>query len=100
MIGIINQDGKRVAHRKLDCDLNEVVGFLEPFKPQLQLMAVESTFNWYWLLDGLRAQEYPIDLANADSRHFAGDSTVPRVRNGLDSGGSNASWEPELFGTE
>ena len=64
MIGIINQDGKRVAHRKLDCDLNEVVGFLEPFKPQLQSMAVESTFNWYWLVDGLRAKEYPIDLAN------------------------------------
>ena len=64
MIGIINQDGKRVAQRKVDCDLNEVVGFLEPFKPQLQSMAVESTFNWYWLVDGLRAQEYPIDPAN------------------------------------
>jgi transposase len=64
MIGIINQDGKRVAHRKLDCDLHEVVEFLEPFKPQLQSMAVESTFNWYWLVDGLRAKEYPIDLAN------------------------------------
>ena len=64
MIGIINQDGKRVAHRKLDCNLNEVVGFLEPFKPQLQSMAVESTFNWYWLVDGLRAKEYPIDLTN------------------------------------
>ena len=64
MIGVINQDGKRVAHRKLDCDLNKVVQFLQPFKPQLQSMAVESTFNWYWLVDGLRAQGYPIDLAN------------------------------------
>jgi transposase len=27
-------------------------------------MAVESTFNWYWLVDGLRADDYPIDLAN------------------------------------
>ena len=42
MIGIMNQDGKRVAHRKVDCDLNEVVEFLEPFKPQLESMAVES----------------------------------------------------------
>jgi transposase len=25
---------------------------------------VESTFNWYWLVDGLRAAGYPIDLAN------------------------------------
>jgi transposase len=26
-------------------------------------MAVESTFNWYWLVDGLKAQGYKIDLA-------------------------------------
>src|SRR2546425_165801 len=64
MIGVMNQDGKRVAHRKLDYNLKEVVQFLEPLKAQLQSMAVESTFNWYWLVDGLRAQGYPIDLAN------------------------------------
>src|SRR5437899_6053871 len=23
-----------------------------------------STFNWYWLVDGLRSAGYPIDLAN------------------------------------
>ena len=64
MIGVINQDGKRLMHRKLDCELGQVVGFLKSLKPQLQSMAVESTFNWYWLVDGLRAQGYPIDLAN------------------------------------
>jgi transposase len=64
MIGVMNQDGKRVAYRKLECDLKEVTQFLEPLKPQLQSLAVESTFNWYWLVDGLRAQGYPIDLAN------------------------------------
>jgi transposase len=64
MIGVMNQEGKRVAHRKLECDLEAVVEFLKPFKSQLQSMAVESTFNWYWLVDGLRAQGYPIDLAN------------------------------------
>lgn len=64
MIGLMNQDGKRVAHRKLDCNLKEVTDYLEPLKSQLQSMAVESTFNWYWLVDGLRDQGYPIDLAN------------------------------------
>ena len=64
MIGVINQYGKRVAHQKLECDLKAVVQFLKPLKPQLQAMAVESTFNWYWLVDGLRAEGYPIDLAN------------------------------------
>jgi transposase len=44
--------------------LDAIVEFLQPLKPQLQSMAVESTFNWYWLVDGLRARGYPIDLAN------------------------------------
>ena len=64
MIGLMDQDGKRVAHRKLECDLKQVTGFLEPFKAQLESMAVESTFNWYWLVDGLRGRGYRIDLAN------------------------------------
>jgi transposase len=63
-IGLVNQDGQRLAHRKLPCELNQVTAFLAPYKGQLQAMAVESTFNWYWLVDGLHAQEYSIDLAN------------------------------------
>ena len=64
VIGVINQDGKRLMHRKLDCELKQVEESLRPLKPQLQAMAGESTFNWYWLVDGLQAQGYPIDLAN------------------------------------
>jgi transposase len=64
VIGVIDQDGKRLAHRKLDCDLEQVEEFLHPLKSQVQSMAVESTFNWYWLVDGLRSRGYPIDLAN------------------------------------
>ena len=64
MIGVMNQDGKRVGYGKVDCSLKEVIEFLEPLKAQLQSLAVESTFNWYWLVDGLRAKGYPIDLAN------------------------------------
>jgi len=63
-IGLVNQDGKRMAHRKLECNLNEVVDFLKPHRAQLESIAVESTFNWYWLVDGLRKLDYPIDLAN------------------------------------
>ena len=70
---MINQDGKRLEHRTLACDLKEVVDYLKPFKPRLQSLAVESTFNWYWLVDGLRAQGYPIDLANpAQIQQYSG----------------------------
>ena len=64
VIALINQDGKRILHRKLDCELKQVLEFLKPYQTQLQSMAVESTFNWYWLVDGLHAHGYKIDLAN------------------------------------
>ncbi len=64
MIGLVDQDGKRVSHRKLKCDLKEVEDFLKPHRAQIESMAVESTFNGYWLVDGLRKLKYPIDLAN------------------------------------
>ena len=64
MIGIVDENGQRLKHQKLDCDLKKIVEFLSPYKAQLQSIAVESTYNWYWLVDGLRAQDYPAVLAN------------------------------------
>jgi transposase len=64
MIGIVDERGHRLKHQKLGCDLNQIASFLEPWKPQLKSVAVESTYNWYWLVDGLRALSYPTKLAN------------------------------------
>lgn len=64
VIGVMDLDGKRVASRKVACDLQEVVRFLAPFKKRLEAVGVESTYNWYWLVDGLQALKYPVVLAN------------------------------------
>jgi transposase len=64
MIGIVDQDGRRLKHQKLACDLPEVERFLRPYKSRLKSVAVESTYNWYWLVDGLKARSYPVVLAN------------------------------------
>ncbi len=64
MIGIMDQEGRRLKHQKLPCDFKAVDGFLKPFKSRLKSVAVESTFNWYWLVDGLRQSGYPAVLAN------------------------------------
>ena len=64
MIGIVDQSGRRWKHQKLDCNLKAIVKFLAPFKARLESIAVESTYNWYWLVDGLRALSYPVVLAN------------------------------------
>lgn len=67
-IGVMDQDGKRLASRKVPCELNQVVSCLAPFKKRLDQVAVESTYNWYWLVDGLRALAYPVVLANPAGR--------------------------------
>jgi transposase len=64
VIGVMDADGKRVAHEKVACELKAVVKFLAPYKKRLEQVAVESTYNWYWLVDGLRALKYPVVLAN------------------------------------
>ena len=64
MAAVVDQDGKRIAHQKLDCRLEKIIAFLRPFKKQLVKVAVESTFNWYWLVDGLKTAHYPVLLAN------------------------------------
>jgi transposase len=64
MIGIVDQDGKRLKHHKVGCNLEEVLAVFAPYKKRLKSIAVESTYNWYWLVDGLRALSYPVVLAN------------------------------------
>jgi transposase len=64
VIGIVDEDGKRLASEKVSCNLERVIEVLAPFKGRLEKIAVESTFNWYWLVDGLRRAGYPVVLAN------------------------------------
>lgn len=44
-------------------DLPHIAHLLDPFKPHLQIV-VESTFNWYWLVDGLQALGFDLSLAH------------------------------------
>jgi transposase len=37
------------------------------YRESLQGIAVESTFNWYWLVDGLQAQGYDLRLVNTSA---------------------------------
>ena len=64
VIGVMDLDGQRLASGKVPCNLDAVVEFLAPYKARLKQVAVESTYNWYWLVDGLLARKYSVVLAN------------------------------------
>jgi len=63
-LGIIDEDDTRLFGRKLDNSLDVIVRTLDPYKEDMCGIAVESTFNWYWLVDGLQEEGYPVVLAN------------------------------------
>jgi transposase len=41
---------------------------------------VESTYNWYWLVDGLQAAGYPVVLANPARISSTAGSSTPTTR--------------------
>lgn len=71
---VVIDEADRVAYRRrLPNELGKVVEALEPYRAELAGVAVESTYNWYWLVDGLQAEGYKVHLANpAAMKRYAG----------------------------
>lgn len=63
-LGIVDGSGHRVFNKRCANFLPEILRSLDRFKAELASVAVESTYNWYWLVDGLRENGYPVVLAN------------------------------------
>jgi len=64
-IGILDTDFKRVFRKRVSNNLDLILETLEPFRGQLKGLVVESTYNWYWLVDGLMDAGYGyVHLAN------------------------------------
>ena len=63
-LGIYDQDDREVVAKKLPNDLPTVLRCLEPHRTDLAGIAAESTYNWYWLVDGLMDHGYNVVLAN------------------------------------
>jgi transposase len=64
MYVITDEKDKQVLRKRLPNELPVVLESLAPFRTRLKVVAVESTYNWYWLVDGLMEHEYPVVLAH------------------------------------
>jgi len=61
---IMDQAYRPVFEERLPNELPVILEALAPYRERLKGVAVESTYNWYWLVDGLQANQYPARLAN------------------------------------
>src|SRR5258705_10559846 len=64
VIAIIDDDDRVVAQKRLPNDITKIVDFLARWQDELAGVVVESTYNWYWLVDGLQDAGFHLHLAN------------------------------------
>jgi transposase len=64
VLAVVDREGKKVFKRRLGNDSSIILDVLGPYKEGMQGIAVESTFNWYWLVDTLMEAGYRLHLAN------------------------------------
>jgi len=70
------EKGERILERaRVANRLPEILELLEPFKEGELSIAVESTFNWYWLVDGLQDAGYEVHLA-----HTLGNARITKAK--------------------
>ena len=64
VIVILDETDKVIYQKKLNNDLELILQQLSTFIDDIVAIAIESTFNWYWLVDGLQAAGYEVKLVN------------------------------------
>jgi transposase len=60
---VIDENMSVQVEKKVRNDLQLILDLIKPFKETIECV-VESTFNWYWLVDGLQEAGYEICLAH------------------------------------
>jgi len=64
VVSVIDEADQVVFEKRLPNELERIVLALAAFRDALVGIVVESTFNWYWLVDGLMAAGFRVHLAN------------------------------------
>jgi transposase len=64
VVAVIDEQDRVVYCKRLANDLGLIAKALEPYREELQGVVVESTYNWYWLVDGLMGAGFSVHLAN------------------------------------
>jgi transposase len=84
VVSVTDDEDRIVAEKRLPNDLAKILEFLAPWRGELVGVVVESTYNWYWLVDGLQEAGFVVHLANTtaikkyDGLKHSGDETDAR----------------------
>ena len=60
VVHLIDGNGQPVFKRRIANELSTILLLLGPYSGDIEGLVVESTFNWYWLVDGLMEAGYKV----------------------------------------
>lgn len=66
---IVDDCNEVVMRRRIPNQLPEILRRLEPHRQEIKTIVIESTYNWYWMADGLMERGYRVQLANPSAIH-------------------------------
>lgn len=64
IVVMIDESERWVLKRKFQPSIPNILSTLEPYKESIVDIGIEATYNWYWLVDGLREVDYNVRLAH------------------------------------
>ena len=64
VVAVSDEQDRPLYEKRLNNNLDAILDVLKPFKGELVGCVVESTYNWYWLVDGLMEAGFPVCLAH------------------------------------
>src|SRR5919109_4263844 len=64
VIVLLNEQDEVIYRKRLPNALPTILEQLAPYHTAMEGLVVESTYNWYWLVDGLMEADYRVHLAN------------------------------------
>src|SRR5215469_15745947 len=64
VIVLLNEQDEVIYQKRLPNALPTILEQLVPYHTEVKGLVVESTYNWYWLVDGLMEADYRVHLAN------------------------------------
>lgn len=81
VVTVIDEGDRVVAEKRLPNELSMIIAWLMPWREEWVGVVIESTFNGYWLVDGLQEAGFKVHLAN---------TTAIKQYEGLKHSGDNA----------
>lgn len=64
VVVVTDETDRVLVSRRCPNELTPIIAHLDPHRDELAGVVVESTYNWYWLVDGLMAAGLNVKLAN------------------------------------